>query len=148
MTFEKQEILVDTGFFLALNNPLDPDHQNAKSALKTFPRVQWITTWPVITEVCHLLWRYRPTSIQSFLKSYENGGFDVFSLEKEHIARVCNLMSAYQDLPMDLADASLVLLAEAVGHGKILTTDRRDFSTYRWGNKKKFENLLPSNSPR
>ena len=34
-------------------------------------------------------------------------------------------MKAYADLPMDLADASLVLLAEALNHGRILSTDRR-----------------------
>jgi hypothetical protein len=42
------------------------------------------------------------------------------------------LMKRYSDLPMDLADASLVLLAESLGHGRILTTDERDFRTYRW----------------
>lgn len=36
-------------------------------------------------------------------------------------------MKQYSDLPMDLADASLVLLAEEIGHGRIVSTDRRDF---------------------
>ena len=45
-------------------------------------------------------------------------------------------------LPMDLADASLVALAEHLGHGRILTCDRRDFSIYRWNNNNLFENLL------
>jgi uncharacterized protein len=43
---------------------------------------------------------------------------------------------------MDLADASLVALADYLGHGRILTVDRRDFSVYRWGNSQPFENLL------
>jgi uncharacterized protein len=43
---------------------------------------------------------------------------------------------------MDLADASLVVLAEQLGHGRILTVDRRDFSVYRWQNNQPFENLL------
>jgi hypothetical protein len=46
------------------------------------------------------------------------------------------------DLPMDFADASLVLLAEHLGHGRILSTDRRDFHTYRWKNTQPFSNLL------
>ena len=37
------------------------------------------------------------------------------------------LMSQYSDLPMDLADASLVVLAEYLGHGRILSVDQRDF---------------------
>jgi len=40
-------------------------------------------------------------------------------------------MQSYADLPMDLADASLVLLAEALNHGRVLSTDHRDFHAYR-----------------
>lgn len=40
-------------------------------------------------------------------------------------------MIQYADQPMDLADASLVAVAEAERLGKILTIDRNDFSTYR-----------------
>jgi uncharacterized protein len=43
---------------------------------------------------------------------------------------------------MDLADASLVILAEHLGDGRILSTDERDFKTYRWKNRKPFKNLL------
>jgi hypothetical protein len=57
-------------------------------------------------------------------------------------AKVPGLMRRYADLPMDLADASLVLLAESMGHGRILTTDQRDFRTYRWKARKPFEPLL------
>ena len=48
----------------------------------------------------------------------------------------------YRDLPMDLADASLVILAEEVGSKRILSTDERDFRTYRWKNRRPFKNLL------
>ena len=51
-------------------------------------------------------------------------------------------MRKYAKLPMDLADASLVLLAEHLGHGRILSTDQRDFGVYRWKNRKPFHNLL------
>lgn len=47
---------------------------------------------------------------------------------------------------MDLADASLVILAEDTGHGRILSTDQRDFNTYRWKNHIPFENLLLAES--
>ena len=55
---------------------------------------------------------------------------------------ITELMERYSDLPMDLADASLVLLAEHLGHGRILSTDQRDFRTYRWKQRQPFENLL------
>ncbi len=51
-------------------------------------------------------------------------------------------MQKYVDLPMDLADAYLVILAEHLGHGRIFSVDQRDFQTYRWKNTHPFENLL------
>ncbi len=53
-----------------------------------------------------------------------------------------NTLQRYASLPMDLADASLVLLAEQLGRGRILTTDERDFGSYRWKGRKRFHNLL------
>jgi hypothetical protein len=35
-----------------------------------------------------------------------------------------------------------VLLAEWLGHGRILSVDRRDFDAFRWKNRHPFENLL------
>jgi predicted nucleic acid-binding protein len=42
----------------------------------------------------------------------------------------------------DLADASLVILAEELGSGQILSVDYRDFNTYRWNDMEPFQNLL------
>lgn len=49
------------------------------------------------------------------------------------------LMKKYADLAMDLADPPLVILAEELGHGRILSTDQRDFNAYRWKNHKPFQ---------
>ena len=45
---------------------------------------------------------------------------------------------------MDLADASLVLIAEEIGSGDIVSSDERDLKTYRFKNHKPFRNLLVS----
>jgi predicted nucleic acid-binding protein len=58
------------------------------------------------------------------------------------LAHAAALMRRYRDLPMDLADASLVILAEQLGEGRILSTDLRDFAGYRWKNTRPFTNLL------
>ena len=41
------------------------------------------------------------------------------------------LMEQYADLPMDLADASLVVAAEALTATRVFTIDRQDFLTDR-----------------
>ncbi len=48
---------------------------------------------------------------------------------------------------MSLADASLVILAEDLGHGRILLVDQRDFNPYRWKNTHPFENLMSLSDP-
>ncbi len=85
-----------------------------------------------------------PGSQQAFLRSFAKGAFDVFALEKAHVPRIAELMKKYEELPMDLADASLVVLAEHLGHGRILSTDQRDFGAYRWKQRRPFDNLLLS----
>ena len=71
-----------------------------------------------------------------------DGGIELWNPTAVDVGKLPALMRKYARLPMDLADASLVLLAEHLGHGRILSTDLRDFGTYRWKNRKPFRNLL------
>ena len=135
-------ILADTGFFIALGNNGDRYHSRAIQVISTL-REPLITTYPVITETSYLLARDAGLAIQfEFLTEVANGTFPIFDLQRQHLSRMVELMRRYANLPMDLADASLVVLAEQVGHGRILTCDRRDFNIYRWNNNNLFENLL------
>ncbi len=59
------------------------------------------------------------------------GGLAVWFLDRTTLARAFELMESYADHPMDLADASLIVAAEALGTRKIFTVDRKDFATYR-----------------
>ncbi len=52
-------------------------------------------------------------------------------------------MKQYHDLPMDLADATLVTVADILEVPKIFTLDHKDFSIYRFKQKKRFT-LIPS----
>lgn len=135
-------VIADTGFWLALANRKDRHHALADQCLRHLGE-PLITTWPVMAETCHLLLsRLGVASQRSFVDSFAAGAFEVFDLSREHALRISTLMESYADLPMDLADASLVLLAEELGHGRILSTDGRDFGAYRWKRHKPFENLL------
>lgn len=135
-------IIADTGFFLALANVRDQHHRAAKQALDDVVE-PLVTTWPIITETCHLLThRLNAGAAETFLAAAARGAFRIFELGSAHLSRILELMRKYRQLPMDLADASLVILAEHLGSGRILSTDRRDFGTYRWKNQRPFKNLL------
>lgn len=135
-------IIADTGFFLALASKRDRHHARAIKAIQGLTE-PLITTWPVLTETCHLLTsRVGHASLMAFMSSAERGAFQIFALEDRHVATLRALMEKYRDLPMDLADASLVLLAEELGSGRIFSTDTRDFEAYRWKSRRPFTNLL------
>lgn len=135
-------IIADAGFWIALANRGDRHHARAVEVVGGLQR-RLVTTWPVLTETCHILLRRGGARVQrTFLDSWLDGSFDVCDLDARHITRMHSLMLRYEALPMDLADASLVVLAEIIGSGDILSTDRRDFETYRWKQHVPFRNLL------
>ncbi len=122
-------ILVDTGPFVALFDPKDHEHQRCKGILQRI-RENLSTTVPVLTEAFHML---APGSqgadrLRDFVL---RGGVSVWFMDDATIARAFELMERYANLPMDLADASLVTAAESLGTRKIFTIDFRDFSVYR-----------------
>jgi predicted nucleic acid-binding protein len=135
-------ILTDTGFWVALINDKDRHHSRATTLLAQLDQ-PLLTTWPVVTETCHLLTQRLNVHAQTkFLQSLQTGLFEVFQLQQHHYDRILELVVKYADLPMDLADASIVIAAEATGTGNILSTDQRDFAVYRWKNEMPFNNLL------
>ncbi|MBE9139877.1 PIN domain-containing protein [Nodosilinea sp. LEGE 07088] len=136
-------VIIDTGFWLALANRRDPAHQLARARFLDLQQGGFITTWCVITETCYLLQqRVGVDAPSALLGKISAGSLQVFDLTQAHCQRITSLMSQYRNLPMDLADASLVVLAEHLGHGRILSVDQRDFNTYRWKNTHPFQNLL------
>jgi hypothetical protein len=122
-------ILVDTRPLVALFDPQDGQHDRCVKALKEI-REPITTTMPVLTEAFHML---GPASIGSdrLREFIENGGLSVWFFDRPTLTRAFELMELYADRPMDLADASLVTAAEALGTRRVFTIDRNDFETYR-----------------
>src|SRR5438128_9655442 len=130
-------LIVDTRFFIALSNHKEQNNEKAIKLLNKLSKKQftYVTTWPVLTEACYFFIKRCPSLLKNFLESFENNYFEIYPLTSKDIFRMNLLMDKYLDHPMDLADASLVVVAEHLRHGSIITTDKRDFSSYRWDDK-------------
>jgi len=136
-------ILADSGFWIALGNRRDHYHFAACAAAERWADEGFVSTLPVLTEVTHLLTaRVGIRQALDFMDAIAQGACDVPPPPENALAHAAALMRQYRDLPMDLADASLVILAEQLGEGRILSTDVRDFGGYRWKNTRPFTNLL------
>ena len=60
----------------------------------------------------------------------------------DHAKEIGDLMRKYRNIPMDLADACLVLLAEQHPQATLITTDR-DFLLYRTRGRRQIRLLAP-----
>lgn len=134
-------ILIDTGPIVALFDKDDRHHSPCLDVLKTI-REPLLTTWPVLTE-CFYLLNFSWVVQDSLWLFIQRGGINIHPIEREDILRCRDLMKQYSDLPMDLADATLVALADSLDILKIFTLDHKDFSIYRFKGKKRFI-LIPS----
>ena len=136
-------VLADTGYWLALANARDRWHRAAVSVTRQLDE-HLVVTWPVVTETCHLLLSRLGVQAESRFIEQVSTNVEIHELGQEHLGAIRVLMEKYADLPMDLADASLVVAATELGEGRILSTDQRDFNTYRWKDVEPFHNLLRS----
>ena len=119
--------LCDSGPLVALFDPRDTAHEVCLSCLQAF-RGSLVTSWAVLTEAFHFLDQPRE---REYL--WEFISRDALHLEDIHptdFLRLRSLMAKYADLPMDFADASLVVLAERLRLRKVFTLDRH-FRFYR-----------------
>ncbi len=122
-------ILVDAGPLVALADRTDAHHHECIEALEGL-REPLGTVWPALTEAIYLVQRW-PRAQDEILKLVEMGVLRVLPLGRDDMPRVRTLMDKYRDLPMDLADAALVRVAERERLRTIFTIDRHDFSLYR-----------------
>jgi uncharacterized protein len=135
----RKRIVIDSGPLIALFDKDDKYHKNAIEFIKRI-KGELVSNCAVITEVAHLL--DFSVSVQiDFLRWVLNGGITVADILSEDLLRIIELTEKYSDLPMDFADASLVVLCERMSIGDIASVDR-DFLIYRTRGKKLLKNVF------
>ncbi|OGW28058.1 MAG: hypothetical protein A2X59_00205 [Nitrospirae bacterium GWC2_42_7] len=132
-------LVIDTGPLVAILDKSDNKHIICVEAFKKIQE-PLITTWPVITEAFYLL-GFSHTVQDDLWEFIERGTISVYDLNKDLAVECRRLMKQYHDLPMDFADASLVVVAGAKNTNTIFTLDD-DFKIYRTKKNKHFK-LLP-----
>lgn len=122
--------LVDTGPLVAYLDAGDPFHSRVAEALESFTG-RIATTSAVVTEAMHFVHQIKhgSRSLSELLGAADAEIVDF--MRPADLVEAVALMEKYAKIPMDFADATLVLLAEALGAHDILTLDRRGFATFR-----------------
>ena len=136
----RRSIILDTGPLVALINARDRHHD--------WSVAQWsqiepplLTCESVISEACFLLAQTR-TGGAPVLEMVARQALDTSFRLHEHVRNVRTVMRKYASVPMSVADACLVRMAEVTPHSTVLTLDG-DFRVYRKHGRQVIPLLIP-----
>ncbi|MBI5365400.1 MAG: PIN domain-containing protein [Planctomycetes bacterium] len=122
-------MLVDAGPLVALLRANDTHHAACVQVVDALEE-PLASVWPVVVEAMYLL-GYSWQAQDALWEMIQAPSFRLLPLEEGDLPRMRELMRKYRDLPMDLADAALVRVAERENCRRVFTLDRRDFACYR-----------------
>ena len=132
-------VLLDTGPIVSLLDSTDRFHHRCVEAMGNIGS-PLVTCEAVIAESCYLLRRVKGAP-QAILQNVASGVFQIPLPIASYADEASRILSKYQRRDTDLADASLIHLAEAFQTGEILTLDH-DFEFYRWSRNKLFHLII------
>ncbi len=136
----ERPIVIDAGPLVAYFSEHEQHHLWVRQAAEDLP-TPFLTSEPALTEACHLLQRHK-LSLAPLFELLVNGviliAFDV----QEHHESLIPLIEKYADLPMSLADATLVRLAELHDNATVFTLDHH-FRIYRKHGRRQIPLIVP-----
>ena len=133
-------ILIDAGPLIALFDSSDKHNSGVRSFLKKNP-YRFVSTIAVFTEVSHML-DFNSKVLRDFYEWVMYKGIIISDINQNDMLRLIELTDKYADVPMDFADATLVITAEKTGIRQIISMDK-DFYIYRLPGKEQIKNIYP-----
>jgi hypothetical protein len=129
-------VLVDSGPLVAPIDSGDAHHSSCVDKLRRIADLL-ITVWPAFTEAMYVL-RESWQGQRALWSRLETDALQLANLDAGDARRMRELMEKYRDLPMDLVDAALVRVVERDDIPRVFTLNRRHFSLYRPGRRRRF----------
>ena len=133
-----RRVLLDRGFLVALAIERGPRHRAARDFLDQYAG-ELLVPGPVVTESCYFLSTVGKVRLLQWLSKPPR---HVLELPVQAYSDVGEILARYADLDPDFTDAALVWVAHDSSCRRILTVDRKDFSTYRLKGNRRFD-VLP-----
>jgi predicted nucleic acid-binding protein len=124
-------VICDTGAVYALYDADDQHHDACKGFIEREPGPLFLPV-VLLAEIDYLLTaRLGSKASSDFLESVEAAAFTLIPLLIEDVIRCRELTAQYHDLPLGLADATVVAAAERLQLRRIFTVDQRHFRVVR-----------------
>ena len=126
---KNEPVIIDAGPLVAILNRRDSQHDRCyQQSLELAP--PFFTTWPVVAEAAWML-RQTAGGVSELLRMISAGLLDCYPLDGDSALWMDAFLKKYADQRAQLADASVMYVAEQENVSVIFTLDRRDFSVYR-----------------
>ena len=119
-------MIVDTSVLLAA---FVPDQRKHKACARTLAEADSLVISPyVLAELDYLTARIAGVDAELvLLEEISSGAYELATFDAVDLVRARALIERYRDLPLGLADASLVVLADKHNEDAIATLDERHF---------------------
>ena len=136
-------VLIDTGPLVAYLDRTDAEHEAVSGFLDDF-KGMLCTTTAVITEAMYLL-KDAPTGPRRLAEFADAARLEIAALtDTKDLLLAADLIEKYASVPMDFADATLVMLSDELNSTRIITLDRRGFRIYRRRKGRRTFEILPA----
>lgn len=123
-----RELVLDTGALVSLLDRSQTRHAECVTFYRAWSGAV-VSTEAVLTEATHLLGRI-PNGREACLRFFTEGGATLVPSSAASLRGCLALIRRYDDLPLDFADATLVVLAAELGTDLVFTLDA-DFDVVR-----------------
>ena len=120
-------ILCDTSALIALVNPKDKHHETVRE----FENQILVVPTTVLCEVDYMLTKYLGEEQAKSFFEYLVSDKQILLFDVSDFTRVNEIRRQYNSLPLGFVDASIVALAERHRIRRVLTLDRRHFTTVK-----------------
>ncbi len=140
----RRRVILDTGPLVALLNVRDNYHDWARNE---FAQVEppLLSCEAVFSEACFLL-RKVPKGPEAVVNLLNRGVVEAPFCLNDEAARIKRLLVRYTSVPMSLADACLVRMAEQYAQAAVITLDN-DFHIYRKHGRQVVPTIMPGVLP-
>jgi len=136
----KDRVIIDTGPLVAFLTQRERHHAWAREQFAQI-RPPMVTCEPVLTEACHLV-RNLNDGIASLIELTDKGVVEIRFQLADELPAVGRLLKKYCSVPMSLADACLVRMAEQHTTSPVLTLDSQ-FRIYRKSGRTVIPTIMP-----
>ena len=125
-------MIVDTSALLAFFDAKESQHE-AVAAVITQTREPLVISPYVVAELDYLvLRRHGSTAEAAVLDELLRGAWELATMTADRLAAAARIVEKYRDVPVGIADASNIVLADAYRTRTIATLDQRHFSILRF----------------